>query len=107
MRNLFQNVKYWLVRLIFGYVFVGSIYFLSGYIYNHLIGNDIVFSPIIAFPLVLMGWPIMLSFDIIHIQTLGLQPHSILTFLTVVVILLLFAWLGVNQMREGKRSRTE
>ncbi len=107
MRMLFRNERYWLLKIVLGYVFLGSIYFLSGYIYNHSIGNEIIFSPIIAFPLVLMGWPMMLCADIIHVKTLGLQPHSILTLFMLVIVLFLFLWKGINQMNQGNKPKTE
>lgn len=107
MRTLFHNVKSWLLRLIIGYILVGSIYFVSGYIYNHLVGKGNVFSPIIGFPLVLLGWPMMLRADIIHRQTLGLKFYSILSLFTLIVVLLFFLWQGITQITQRNNSMTE
>ena len=47
-------------------------------------GKDIVFSPLVGYPLTLMGWPWMVYADLIHHQTLGLRIPSIFVIFSIV-----------------------
>ncbi len=76
------NIRAWIIRLLTGYLFIGSIYYVSGYLFNLFIGKDIVFHPIVGFPLTVLGWPSMVYGDLVNIQTLGTRPPTVLTLLS-------------------------
>ena len=81
------NIRLWIIRFLVGYLIIGSIYYLSGYLFNLFIGKDIVFDPMVGFPLTVMSWPMMVYGDLVNIQTLGIKPPTVLTLLLLVAML--------------------
>jgi len=81
------NIRLWIIRLLVGYLIIGSIYYISGYLFNLFIGKDIVFAHIVGFPLTVMGWPSMVYGDLINIQTLGIKPPTVLTLLSLAAMI--------------------
>jgi hypothetical protein len=79
---------------------IGSIYYLASHVHNLVIGKQIVFSPIIGFPLTIIGWPQMVYADIIHLQSLGLK------FPTVLVLVLLLSMICYVITTIFKESQT-
>ena len=94
-----KKVFNWVIRLLIAYVIIGSVYYLSGYFYNLSIGKDNVFSPILGYPLAVIGWPLSLYADFIHRQSLGIKPSFVMTILAIVLVLAWFLWQAIN---EGK-----
>ncbi len=84
----FQKIRVWTIRLILGYLIIGSVYYVSSFFLMLITGKDIVFSPIIGYPLTLMGWPWMVYADLIHHQTLGLRLPTTLTLISAVAFLI-------------------
>jgi len=94
-----KKVFKWIIRLLVAYVIVGSVYYLSGYMYNLSIGKDNVFSLILGYPLAVIGWPPSLYADFIHRQSLGIKPSFIMTILAIVLVL---AWISFRLIIESK-----
>ena len=87
----FGLFKSWTIKILLAYLLLGVFYYLSGSLFNFMEGRQIIFSPVIGLPLTIIGWPQMLRADFIHRELLGLRPHSILTsLLTIIVIIYLF-----------------
>lgn len=82
-----QKIKFWTITLILGYLFIGSVYYVSGFFMLLITGRDIVFSPIVGFPLTLIGWPGMVYADLIHHQTLGVNIPTVLALISMVVLM--------------------
>ena len=79
-----QKIRIWTIRLILGYLMIGSIYFLSNFFFMLITGKDIVFSPLVGYPLTLIGWPWMVYADLVHHRTLGLRIPTIITILSLI-----------------------
>jgi hypothetical protein len=94
-----KKVFNWVKRLFIAYVIAGSVYYLSGYFYNLSIGKDNVFSPILGYPLAVIGWPPSLYADFIHRQSLGIKPSF---FMTILAIVLVLAWISFRLIIEIK-----
>lgn len=94
-----KKVVKWVKRLMIAYVIIGSVYYLSGYFYNLSIGKDNVFSPILGYPLAVIGWPLSLYADFIHRQGLGIKPSF---FMTILAIVLVLAWISFRLIIESK-----
>lgn len=43
--------------IVISYLLIGLVYFLAGYIQDIIAAKEIVFSPLIAIPLDMVGWP--------------------------------------------------
>jgi hypothetical protein len=82
-----QGIKQWILFILLSYLVIGSVYYLSSYFYNLVIGKQNVFSPIIGLPLTLLGWPQMVYADLVHRSTLGLKFPTILTLVLLVTTL--------------------
>lgn len=84
-----------------GSVFVGSVYYFSVTLVNIFRDKEIVFSPIIGYPLALVRWPQSLYADFIHREYLGIE----LSFpLTVLSILLVLTWLGLCARKDFRKA---
>ena len=92
-----KNVFNWVIRLLIAYVIVGSVYFLSGYFYNLSIGKENVFSPVLGYPLAVIGWPLSLHADFIHRASLGVKLSFPLTLLSIVLVGIWFDWYLVKK----------
>ncbi|MDF1520194.1 MAG: hypothetical protein RQ728_04730 [Brevefilum sp.] len=97
-----KKVFNWVIRLLIAYVIVGSVYYLSGYFYNLSIGKDNVFSPILGYPLAVIGWPLSLYADFIHRQSLGIKPSFVVTILAIVLALFWFLRRIIIEAKELK-----
>ncbi|MDW7753993.1 MAG: hypothetical protein SCH68_02375 [Brevefilum sp.] len=97
-----KKVFNWVIRLLIAYVIVGSVYYLSGYFYNLSIGKDNVFSPILGYPLAVIGWPLSLYADFIHRQSLGIKPSFVVTILAIVLALFWFLRWIIIEAKELK-----
>lgn len=82
-----QNIRIWMIRLLLGYLLIGSIYYLSGYLFNLAMGKEIVFTHMVGFPLTVMGWPGMVYGDLVNAQTLGIKLPTILTLVSMAAML--------------------
>ncbi len=79
-----QQVKIWTTRLLLGYIVIGSNYYLSWFLVMFFTGKDIVHSPLVGYPLTLMGWPWMMYADLVHHRTLGLRIPTIITLFSLI-----------------------
>ena len=84
-----DNTKGWALRIFLGYILIGSIYYISGVVVNLVIGKQIIFSPVIGYPLTIIGWPWMVYGDLIHHQTLGVRIPTVLALLSLGVLITL------------------
>lgn len=92
-----QTIRTWIIRLLIGYFIIGSVYYLSGYLYNLAIGKDLVFAHIVGFPLTVMGWPSMLYGDLVNIHTLGIRIPTVLTLLALAAMLALMILKAIKE----------
>jgi len=90
-------------KLFFAYFIAGSVYYLSGYLYNMSIGKQNVFSPFVGLPLTLLGWPQMLVADFIHREVLGIKPPLVLTCLTLLLMVGVFTYTTIRQAKQKRR----
>jgi len=99
---LIKKIINWFGRLLLAHVIVGSVYYLSGYFYNLSIGKENVFSPIIGYPLAVIGWPWNLYGDFFHLESLGIKPPFVLTILAIVFVLIWLVICGIKDYRFPK-----
>jgi len=52
--------------IIIAYLLIGLVYSLAGYVQNVISAKEIVFSPLIAIPLDMVGWPYSMSGDYVN-----------------------------------------
>lgn len=97
----FESIKLWIFRIVFGYILIGSIYFVSGFVYNLLMGKQIIISSIVGFPLTIISWPWMISADLIHHHTLGIRIPTVFTNLSMGMLLTLMILTIVKAQRFG------
>ncbi len=90
-----DRIKSWALKLSLSYALIGTVYYLSGFVWLVITGRQVVFSPLVGFPLTLLGWPPMLYADLIHRESLGIRPHTILALITVLGIGLMFIWQAI------------
>ena len=96
-----KSIK-WLGNLLIGYIAVGSVYYLSGYFYNLSIDKENVFSPVIGYPLAVIGWPFSLYADFIHRASLGIKPSFPLTLLSIGLVVTWLVWRAINEFRKAR-----
>lgn len=96
-----KKVFNWLIRLLTAYVIVGSVYYFSGYFYNLSVDKENVFSPILGYPLAVIGWPLSLRADFIHRDSLGIKP---IYFLTLTSFALVLIWLVIESVKDYRAS---
>ncbi len=95
-----KKVFKWVIRLVIAYVIIGSVYYLSGYFYNLSIGKDIVFSPILGYPLAVIGWPFSLRADFKHRASLGVKVSFPLTLISIVLVAAWLIWCALKEFRK-------
>jgi len=100
---LIKKIINWFGRLLLAHFIVGSVYYLSGFLYNISEGKEIVFSPIIGYPLAVIGWPLSLRADFIHRDSLGLKPTLVVTILAVVIVL---TWLVIRAIKDYRAAKS-
>jgi hypothetical protein len=88
------------IRLFIAYVIVGSVYYLSGYFYNLSIGKDNVFSPILGYPLAVIGWPFSFHADFKHRASLGVKMSFPLTLISIVLVAAWLIWCVLQEFRK-------
>lgn len=96
-----KNVFKWVLRLLIAYVIVGSIYYLSDYLYNLSIGKENVFSPILGYPLAVIGWPLSLHADFLHRASLGIKVSFPLTLLSIILVVIWLVWCVIKEFRKA------
>jgi|GEM_PF-1853835 len=89
---LFNKKWGWVVSIPLGYILIGGVYYLSSYLFQQIIGKEIVFAPIVGLPLTILGWPWMVYADLLHHQSLGIKPPAIVALITLIglITLLIF-----------------
>ena len=97
-----QIIK-WFLLFVLAYIAIGTIYYLTGYLYNLIVSHQNVFAPIVGLPLTLIGWPGMVYADLRHHNQLGLKPSTLITLLSAIIFLIASVWHTVR----SKKSRTE
>jgi len=81
-RNTQFLKKHKIISMILAYFIVGIIYDITGYLYNIIIGREVVFSPLISIPLGSLFWPVMIYADLKHI---GVMPQDVLALISVIL----------------------
>lgn len=71
-----------MISIILAYFIVGIIYDITGYLYNIIIGREVVFSPLLTIPLGALFWPVMIYADLKHI---GVMPQDVLALISLIV----------------------
>jgi hypothetical protein len=97
-----KKIFKWLTKALIGYVVMGSVYYLSGWLYNLSQGKEIVFSHIVGYPLTVIGWPMMLYADFIHRDSLGIKPSLVFSILTLVLVVLWILRLFIIELNASK-----
>lgn len=103
-----ETLKRFTKRIILAYVITGMVYYVAGYFYNIFIGKQNVFSPLIAIPMVLIGWPGMVYADLKHIGIIGVKPQPFLALVSMVMFIAIFVRkeLLLRRSMGGKNNST-
>ena len=79
--------RYKIISIILAYFVIGVVYVVTGYLYNIIIGKQIVFSLLVAIPMGATGWPMMVYADLKHI---GVRPQDVSALISILLFIIIF-----------------
>ena len=85
--NLQFIKRHKIISIVLAYFVIGVVYIVTGYLYNIIIGKQIVFSPLVGIPLGAPFWVMMVYADLKHI---GIMPRDVSVFISIVLFILIF-----------------
>ncbi|MFU8827444.1 MAG: hypothetical protein ACNA70_08125 [Brevefilum sp.] len=91
-----KHVVKWFLIVLLAYAGIGGVYYLTGVLQQLILGEQMVFSPLVGLPLTVIGWPQMVAADLLHIQTLGLRLPTVVAILFLAFILIFLILKGVK-----------
>jgi hypothetical protein len=87
-RYILVRLREFLLKLLFAYLAVGTVYALTGYAARAIARKPETFSPIVGIPLAVLGWPSSLRATLMHF---GWTPDVLLTCIALLIALVMLA----------------
>jgi len=91
-----KHVVKWFLIVLLAYAGIGGVYYLTGVLQQLILGEQMVFSPLVGLPLTVIGWPQMVAADLLHIQTLGVRLPTVMAIFSLAFILIFLILNGVK-----------
>lgn len=81
-----KRIVKWFLIVLLAYAVIGGVYYLTGVLQHLILGEQIVFSPLVGLPLTVIGWPQMVRADLVHYPSLGLRLPAVMALVSLAIL---------------------
>lgn len=81
-----KRIVKWFLIVLLAYAVIGGVYYLTGVLQQLILGEQIVFSPLVGLPLTIIGWPQMVCADLVHYPSLGLRLPAVMALVSLAIL---------------------